>query len=102
MCEYGGEPVTTADLTARYGAYTAPYGLHSRGPYYEDAACRRGAGSLANHGSAAAANIHTYLMLWVIVDLHPHRALAREKGQKAYPCFSRQNPVEDRTPYYFA
>ena len=56
ICEYGGEPVMAADLTARYGDYTAPYGLHSRGPYYEDAACRRGAGSLANHTGAATAN----------------------------------------------
>lgn len=53
---YGGERVTRAELEARYGDYTAPYGLQIYGQHYEDAACRRGPGALANHAPSPVAN----------------------------------------------
>lgn len=48
---YDGEVVSSQMLSARYGRHTAPYGAPVRGSRnkYEDGACRRGAGTLANH-----------------------------------------------------
>ena len=58
---YNGEEVTKQEMDARYGNATAPYGIRyrSKNPnteWYEDAACRRGVGSLANHKSRSQAN----------------------------------------------
>lgn len=56
VVDYGGAATTAAVLQARYGNYTAPYGLHVSGARFENAACKRGAGALANHGPPARAN----------------------------------------------
>lgn len=56
IIEYGGEAIDTATLDHRYGDYTAPYGLKRQSNQYEDAACRRGVGSLANHKPGSQAN----------------------------------------------
>jgi hypothetical protein len=53
---YGSERVTRDQLTERYGEYTAPYGIHVSGTTYENGACARGAGSLANHAPRSRAN----------------------------------------------
>lgn len=50
IIEYDGEKVTASELDRRYGEVrTAPYGLQE-GDYVEDGACRRGVGTVANHG----------------------------------------------------
>lgn len=55
VADYGGEAVDRATLDARYGQRaTAPYGLHVRAGAYEDAACRRGVGAVANHAGTVA------------------------------------------------
>lgn len=59
VCEYGGDPVSMATLDARYpDDATAPYGVEqdAAADRYENAACRRGVGSLANHAPGAASN----------------------------------------------
>lgn len=55
VCDYGGEVVSEAELTRRYGNLTAPYGLAgvTKG-YFEDAACLRGIGSMINHNAERA------------------------------------------------
>lgn len=50
---YKGEDVTNAILQDRYGDYTAPYAIQTTSTQFEDAACRRGIGSLANHPPTA-------------------------------------------------
>lgn len=47
---YGGEVLTHDVLNQRYGDGNASYAI-SRGKYVEDAACKRGVGSLINHAS---------------------------------------------------
>lgn len=56
IIEYGGEPLTRQQLDARYGDFTAPYGLHVHGALYEDGACVRGPGTLTNHAPTRRAN----------------------------------------------
>ena len=50
IVDYGGEIISGVELVDRYGEYTAPYGviLNQNRNTYEDAALKRGAGSLAN------------------------------------------------------
>ena len=50
---YKGESVSGAVLSNRYADWTAPYGLRGPGGVYQDGACVRGLGSLAN-GSMGA------------------------------------------------
>jgi len=50
---YNGEKVTGKELDKRYGDDTAPYGI-GMGSVYEDGACVRGAGSMANHSPKQA------------------------------------------------
>ena len=46
---YSGEKkLTNQELSNRYGDYTAPYGVQYANNNNEDAACKRGVGSLAN------------------------------------------------------
>lgn len=58
IVEYGGERVTKALLDKRYGDYTAPYGLEliQTKDIYEDGACQRGVGAIANHTNQKNAN----------------------------------------------
>lgn len=56
IIEYAGEAIDQPTLDHRYGNYTAPYGLMRQRNQYEDAACKRGVGSLANHKPASQAN----------------------------------------------
>jgi hypothetical protein len=51
ICNYFGEVVTKEILDARYGDYTAPYGIvvSANQNKYEDTAIQRGIGSLINH-----------------------------------------------------
>lgn len=54
IVRYFGEIVTMAELDRRYGPqHTAPYGMKisAQSDRYEDAACKRGTGALANHSS---------------------------------------------------
>lgn len=53
---YHGERINKATLDHRYGQYTAPYGLQRQRDQFEDAACKRGVGSLANHKQGSQAN----------------------------------------------
>jgi hypothetical protein len=50
-----GQRITKTELDARYGEYTAPYGLSEDGRV-EDGACARGIGMLANHAVKREAN----------------------------------------------
>lgn len=53
IIDYYGDLVNQQTLTERYGEHTAPYGIQiGTGDRYEDAACRRGVGALANHRGA--------------------------------------------------
>ena len=49
IIEYKGELIDEKELNKRYGDNTAPYGIQVKKDVYIDAACERGAGSLANH-----------------------------------------------------
>ena len=59
IIEYDGEIITQQQLNNRYDSathqYTAPYGLKVQNRI-EDAACRRGVGSIANHGDSRHSN----------------------------------------------
>lgn len=55
IIEYAGEKVTRQQIDARYGDYTAPYGLGERGKF-EDGACVRGVGTMANSASRKNCN----------------------------------------------
>jgi SET domain len=57
VCPYNGAPTTDQELQARYGNFTAPYGLQVAGNTYENAACHRGVGSLINHAPNSRANV---------------------------------------------
>ena len=57
ITDYSGELINHAELNKRYGDFTAPYAIQVRHtvPYfYEDAACKRGAGAIANHSNTNA------------------------------------------------
>lgn len=58
IVQYDGEIISEAELGERYGEHTAPYGLQEKYGvmYTEDGACRRGAGTLANHKPHSQAN----------------------------------------------
>lgn len=53
---YGGERVRGAALQRRYGDYTAKYGIQLAGNAYENGACVRGVGAIANHAPGRRAN----------------------------------------------
>jgi SET domain len=53
ICKYNGEVITITELISRYQKETSPYSAmlhkHNNTQMYEDAALRRGIGSLINH-----------------------------------------------------
>jgi hypothetical protein len=57
IVKYNGEIINREQLQERYGDHTAPYGAqmreHNR---INDGACRRGVGTLVNHGNANREN----------------------------------------------
>ena len=58
---YAGEKnVTNQELTNRYGDYTAPYAVQYSDNKNEDAACKRGVGSLANRNRGNLNNARLY------------------------------------------
>jgi hypothetical protein len=58
IIDYYGDLVDRQTLDDRYGTHTAPYGIQiGTGNRYEDAACRRGVGALANHGARPNARL---------------------------------------------
>ena len=57
VTKYEGEVMTDAGLTARYGNYTAPYGISVSNDVYENGACRRGAGAMINHATGNRVNV---------------------------------------------
>ncbi len=59
IVEYAGQQSSEGEMDARYGDYTAPYGL-SQDAHWIDAACLRGAGSLANGAAKGKANAEYY------------------------------------------
>jgi len=61
ITQYGGEKnLTKEDIDDRYGNNTAPYGVKYANNRYEDAACERGVGSLANKGTGGQINAKLY------------------------------------------
>lgn len=76
ITRYGGEVIDTAVLNQRYGSYTAPYGIKVRNGMYEDAACKRGTGAIANHASRSRANTRYS----VSRDSPPHVSLKATKN----------------------
>ena len=56
IISYGGQIIDLWDLNRRYGKKTAPYGVDIGNNEYEDGACLRGIGSIANHASGDRAN----------------------------------------------
>lgn len=58
IVEYSGEVINKTELSNRYGHDTAPYTvmLNEKLGRYEDAACQRGTGAIANHGNNSVAN----------------------------------------------
>jgi hypothetical protein len=53
---YGGQRVTQAVIDRRYGDYTARYGIKVSSRVFENGACKRGVGTLANHADGDRAN----------------------------------------------
>jgi hypothetical protein len=56
ITRYNGEIITPRVLKARYGQYTAPYGVELNNGNTEDASLVRGLGSLINHKPTREAN----------------------------------------------
>ena len=58
IIQYYGERINKTTLDQRYGDYTAPYAIDIDGDpdHFEDAACQRGIGAIANHTTKAASN----------------------------------------------
>lgn len=56
VCYYNGEVISEAELNARYGDSTAPYGIKRKHREYEDGAIQRGIGTLFNHKPRSQAN----------------------------------------------
>lgn len=56
IIDYVGEHIDRHELDRRYGKHTAPYALEYKRGHYIDSALERGAGSMANHASAAHRN----------------------------------------------
>ena len=54
ICMFDGEIITKAQLNRRYRKFTAPYAVEISDNRYEDAAKRRGVGSLINHSDDPA------------------------------------------------
>ena len=49
ICLYNGQLIDIEELIKRYGNDTGPYGIELHNHQFEDAAIKRGIGSLANH-----------------------------------------------------
>lgn len=56
IVKYEGEKISHEATEGRYGNSTAPYTIYVKDNLYEDAACVRGIGSIANHGTNGVAN----------------------------------------------
>ena len=50
---YGGETINLREIDRRYDGKTAPYGVGINENKYQDGACERGIGGLANHRSSS-------------------------------------------------
>lgn len=61
IIKYEGEVIDQPELERRYGVYTAPYGVALHRHMFEDGACVRGVGNLANHATGALANARLVL-----------------------------------------
>ena len=48
ICDYNGQVINLAQLNARYGLRTAPYGMRINANRFEDGGLHRGIGSIAN------------------------------------------------------
>lgn len=53
---YDGERVSKETIDARYGEWTAPYGIRARAGVFENGATQRGVGTLINHADKKYAN----------------------------------------------
>lgn len=56
IVKYDGELITEEEKNRRYENETAPYGVLMRNNSINDGACRRGVGTLINHGTGAKEN----------------------------------------------
>lgn len=56
IVEYDGELIDVDTLKKRYDLSTAPYGVGITRTQFEDGACIRGVGSMANHNASRASN----------------------------------------------
>lgn len=56
IIKYEGEVIDRPVLEQRYGEFTAPYGVQMYKGMFEDGACVRGAGNLANHATGSRVN----------------------------------------------
>lgn len=61
IIKYEGEVIDRPELEHRYGAFTAPYGVALHRDMFEDGACVRGVGNLANHATGNRVNARLVL-----------------------------------------
>ena len=82
IIRYNGEVIDAEELQARYGRYTAPYGLEvseeglpEEDRIYEDGACKRGCGNIANQANDVINNNSE-------LTIHPREGWARLTATK--------------------
>lgn len=56
IAPYGGERMRKVTVDRRYGEYTAPYAIKLSPDRFENGACIRGVGAVANHAPSGIAN----------------------------------------------
>ena len=88
---YVGEPLTTAEVNARYGAddnVTAPYVFSSSQNHHLDGAVRRGVGNFANTSPG-----HNNVTLTTQNNLRSNRII--RQGQELFAVYGRRYQIND-------
>lgn len=106
IVDYVGEIVTMQELDARYGEVnTAPYGveINKKANRFEDAACRRGAGSLINQGTESGAT--KYNCELSLGGRRKDRVIIKataniKNGKELYTDYGHQYSFDDDTRYF--
>lgn len=100
ICEYTGEMINNAELTKRYGRYTAPYAMQvasiqeEEGGLFEDGAIRRGIGTIINHSKK---DKNADFVIQVINGRNTYIKLVATKairnGQEIYVDYTKGNDI---------
>jgi hypothetical protein len=92
ICPYFGEVLTNAELDQRYGNLTAPYGIQVAQDRYEDAALKRGVGSLINHKPSNQANCE-FFKTNNLIELRAKKNI--RNGQELYVNYGNDYSLHD-------